>query len=72
MKIYTKNQATVLISWKRFLGAILISAVMMPVAIMSQSSADTISIVNIEPPAILFYLQKQEFQQPEPLKLQEI
>ena len=47
MKIYTKNQATVLISWKRFLGAILISTVMMPVAIMSQSSADTISIVNI-------------------------
>ncbi len=47
MKTYTKNLTTVLISWKRFLGAVLTVAIMMPVAVMSQSSSDTVSIVNL-------------------------
>jgi hypothetical protein len=38
MKTYTKNLTTVLISWKRFLGAVLMAAIMMPVAVMSQDT----------------------------------
>jgi hypothetical protein len=58
MKIYTKYPTTVLINWKRFLGVIIISAVMMPVAIMSQSSADTVSAVNIGTAANFVLLAK--------------
>ncbi|MCJ7554998.1 MAG: ice-binding family protein [Ignavibacteriaceae bacterium] len=38
MKIYTKDPATILISWRRFLGAMLAVALMMPAVAVSQSS----------------------------------
>jgi hypothetical protein len=38
MKIYTKDPTTILISWKRFIGAILTVVLMMPAVAVSQSS----------------------------------
>jgi hypothetical protein len=38
MKIYTKDPTTVLISWRRFLGAMLTVTLMMPAVAVSQSS----------------------------------
>jgi len=38
MKIYTKDPTTILISWKRFIGAMLMVVLMMPAVAVSQSS----------------------------------
>ncbi len=47
MKTFTKNLTTFLLSWRRFLGVILTITLITPVTVMSQSSTDTISAVNL-------------------------
>jgi hypothetical protein len=44
MKTNTKNQTTVIIKWTRFLGAMFMVALMMPVAALSQSSPASVNL----------------------------